>query len=86
MVASNMEAILSCEASSFDNSIRYHWERKGSLDSTWTVIASARNMSYKPESMESQQYRCVATNDAGITNSDVANITVLGKHWFTTLV
>ena len=80
VVALNMEATLSCEASSFDNSIQYHWERKGFLDSSWTVITSARNTSYKPESIESQQYRCVATNDAGTTNSEVANITVLGKH------
>lgn len=82
VVASNMEVTLSCEASSLDNSVQYHWERKNFLDTTWTVIASARNTSFKPTSMESQQYRCVASNDAGRTNSEVANITVLGKYQF----
>ena len=80
VVASNMETTLSCEASSLDNSVQYHWEKRNFQDSTWTAIASARNMSFKPSSMESQQYRCVVTNDAGRTNSAVANITVLGKY------
>ena len=73
--------VLNCEASSFDGKVLYHWESKGSQDTKWNVLTAKRSdaMSYTTFTTASEQYRCVATNDAGETTSKIANITVLSK-------
>ena len=72
---------LTCEASTYDGQVLYHWESKGVQDSEWTnlTMKSSDATSYTTFTAESEQYRCVATNDAGETRSKIANVTVLSK-------
>ena len=72
---------LKCEASSYDGKVLYHWESKGFQDTKWTVLTAKRGdtASYTIFTTVSEQYRCVATNDAGETSSKIANIIVLSK-------
>jgi len=77
----NSLGILHCKASSYDGQVLYHWEKKGSLETKWTAITPKNNAftKYTITTAISQQYRCVATNDAGSANSKIANITLLSK-------
>ena len=72
---------LNCEASSYDGKVLYHWESKGFQDTKWTVLTAKRSdtTSYTTFTTVSEQYRCIAANDAGETNSKIANIIVLSK-------
>lgn len=72
---------LYCKASSYDGQVLYHWEKKSVLETKWTVITPKHKNAteYTITTAISQQYRCVATNDAGSTNSEIANITLLSK-------
>lgn len=51
------------------------------MEGKWTDVTEQRigGNSYATGTDSSQQYRCVATNAAGRTNSEIANITVLSK-------
>lgn len=72
---------LNCEASSYDDQVLYHWERRSFKESKWTAVTEklADATTYTTYTATSRQYRCVASNEAGETYSEVANITVLSK-------
>jgi len=59
-------------------SITYQWQNRNISGGQWRDISNNRRLvvSYL---QESQQYRCIVSNEAGGTLSNVANITVLGK-------
>ena len=73
--------MLNCNASTYDGQVLYHWESRGFQDSQWTALTSPSSdgTSYTTFTAVSEQYRCVATNDAGETRSKIANVTVLSK-------
>ena len=72
---------LNCQASTYDGRVQYHWESRGLQESEWIALttSSSDGTSYTTFTAVSEQYRCVATNDAGVTRSQIANVTVLSK-------
>ena len=80
-------ATLSCDATSIVD-ITFHWEKFNNDNDTWgplpssTSLASMNTMTIS--SIDIQQsdegsYRCIASNSAGTSISDVATITVYGE-------
>ena len=73
----NMSVTLDCEGTG-RGSITYHWETSNINGGQWMNISnsnSRRLVVWKLE--QSQQYRCVVSNEAGVSQSNVATITVL---------
>ena len=60
-------------------SIAYQWESRRNKIERWMIISNTRKLNLK-NLKQSQQYRCVASNEAGSTRSDIATVTVLSKH------
>ena len=62
-------------------SITYHWETSNINGGQWMNISNSNSRTLVVRNLEqSQQYRCVASNEAGSTRSDVAIVTVLSKY------
>ena len=61
-------------------SISYQWETSNNNGGQWMIISNSNSSTLVVGTLEeSQQYRCVASNEAGITRSNVATVTVLSK-------
>ena len=61
-------------------SITYQWETRSIKGGKWMIFSNANSRSIFMENLEqSQQYRCVVSNEAGSTRSNVATVTVLSK-------
>ena len=74
-----MKLTLNCEGTG-NGLIRYQWETKGVNENSWRNISSSNKRSLAVENLQqSRQYRCVVSNEAGRTRSDVATIEVLSK-------
>ena len=74
-----MKFTLNCEGTG-NGSIRYQWQTKGVNENSWRNIGSSNKRSLAVENLQqSRQYRCVVSNEAGRTRSDVATIEVLSK-------
>ena len=75
----NMNITLNCEGTG-NGSITYHWETSNINGGQWMNISDSNDKTYVVRDFaQSQQYRCVVTNEAGSTTSDVATITILGE-------
>ena len=76
-----MRAILNCKGTG-RGSIAYQWEARSITGTQWIRISSRNNI-VVGSVQQSQQYRCVVTNEAGKTRSNVTTITVLSKYTYT---
>ena len=72
----SISVTLDCEGTG-RGSIKYHWESKKG-DTKWMNIRNRKTLVVK-NLQRSQQYRCVVSNEAGSTRSNVATVTVLSK-------
>ena len=74
-----MTIVLKCEGTG-RGSIIYHWETSKINEGQWMNISDSDSRRLDVSNLEqSQQYRCVVSNEAGSTRSDVATVTVLSK-------
>jgi len=75
----SMSVTLSCEGTG-RGSITYQWQTRNIIRGQWSDISNSNNRRLVMRNLqESQQYRCVVSNEAGGTSSRAANITVLSK-------
>ena len=75
----SMSVTLNCEGTG-SGSITYQWESKIITSRRWTKIRNSNSKTLVVGTLEqSQQYRCVVSNEAGSTRSNVATVTVLSK-------
>jgi len=75
----SMRVTLNCEGTG-RGSIAYQWQIPNSSGRRWEdVINSDKRMLFVKNLQESQQYRCVVSNEAGETRSNVATVTILSK-------
>ena len=72
---------LACEGTDEgEESITYHWETSNINGGQWMNVSNSNSKTLVVRNLEqSQQYRCVVSNEAGSTRSDVATVTVLSK-------
>ena len=75
----SMSVTLDCEGTG-RGSITYHWETNNNNGGQWMNISNSNSKRYVVRNVQqSQQYRCVMSNEAGSARSDVATVTVLSK-------
>ena len=75
-----MNVTLNCEAIG-KGSIRYLWEFSNSSGGPWMQINNSNRRHLVVGNLsQSEHYRCVVSNEAGRTTSNVATITVLSEH------
>ena len=75
----SMSVTLDCEGTG-RGSITYHWEISNTNEGQWMNISNSNSRRLGVGNLEqSQQYRCVASNEAGSTRSDVATVNVLSE-------
>ena len=75
-----MSVTLDCNANGTEP-IKFRWENRINNGGQWMNITNSdsRKLVVK-ELKQSERFRCVASNDAGETSSDIADITVLSKY------
>ena len=74
-----MSVTLNCEGTG-RGSITYHWETSNINGGQWMNISNSNSKTLVVRDLQqSQQYRCVVSNEAGSTRSDVATVTVLSE-------
>ena len=80
-IAENMNIALTCTGEG-KGSITYRWETSSVNKEDWRVEKGTGNSSKLDVTnlQESQQYRCVVSNEAGSNTSNTATVTVLSKH------
>ena len=80
LIAENVNITLTC-AGEGKGSITYRWETSSVKLEEWREDNSTKNSSklVLTNLQESQQYRCVVSNEAGDNTSSTATITVLSK-------
>ena len=70
---------LNCEGTG-RGSITYQWETSNINGGQWMNISNSNSKTLVVGTLEqSQQYRCVVSNEAGSTRSNVATVTVMSK-------
>jgi len=75
----SMSVVLNCEGTS-RGSIMYQWQTYNKRRQWYNIRSNANGKIFtKCNLQESQQYRCIASNKAGSTISNKANVTVLSK-------
>ena len=75
----SMSVTLECEGTG-RGSIIYHWETSNINGGQWMKISNSNSSTLVVGNLEqSQQYRCVVSNEAGSTRSNVATVTVSSK-------
>ena len=75
----SMSVTLNCEGTG-RGSITYQWETSNINGGQWMNISNSNSKTLAVGTLEqSQQYRCVVSNEAGSTRSNVATVTVLSK-------
>ena len=79
----SMSVTLNCEGTG-RGSITYQWETSNINGGQWMNISNSNSSTLVVGTLEqSQQYRCVVSNEAGSTRSNVATVTVLSKSFIT---
>jgi len=76
----SMSVTLNCEGTG-GGSITYRWQTRNISGGQWNDISNNQRVVVR-DLQESRQYRCVVSNEAGRTRSNVAIITVLSKFNF----
>ena len=75
----SMSVTLNCEGTG-RGSITYQWQTRNIIGEQWRNISSSNNSRIIVRNLqESQQYRCIVSNEAGGTRSNVATVTVLSE-------
>ena len=75
----SMSVTLNCEGTG-RGSITYQWQTRNINGGQWSDISNSNNRRLDVSNLqESQQYRCVVSNEASETRSNVATVTVLSK-------
>ena len=78
----SMSVTLDCEGTG-RGSITYQWETSNINGGQWMNISNSNSKTLVVGTLEqSQQYRCVVSNEAGSTRSNVATVTVLSKLFY----
>ena len=73
-----MNVTLYCNVSGFK--ISFVWERRND-SSSWSRISNTQRPYYVVRNIQqTEQYRCLAGNHAGVLYSNAATIEVLSKH------
>ena len=79
LITINMGVRLNCEGTG-RGSITYQWQIRNINGGQWSDVNSSNNKRFVVRNLqESQQYRCVVSNEAGGTLSSIASVTVLSK-------
>ena len=72
-----MSVTLNCEGTG-TGPITYQWQTRNINGGQWSDISNSNNRRLVVRNLqESQQYRCVVSNGAGETRSNVTTVTVL---------
>ena len=80
LITNHMSVTLDCDANGTEP-ITFRWENSIINGGQWMNISNSDGKKLVVKALEqSEQYRCVASNDAGETSSNIANITVLSKY------
>ena len=80
----SVSVTLDCEGTG-RGSITYQWETSNINGGQWMNISNSNSSRFVVGTLEeSQQYRCVVSNEAGSTRSNVATVTVLSKLYAST--
>ena len=75
----SMSVTLNCGGTD-RGSITYQWQTRNINGGRWSDISNSNNRRLVVSNLqESQQYRCVVSNEAGGTSSNIATVTVLSK-------
>ena len=76
----SMRVNLDCEGTG-RGSITYQWETSNINGGQWMNVSDGNSKTLVVGTLEqSQQYRCVVSNEAGSNRSNVATVTVLSKY------
>ena len=79
LITVNMSVTLKCNGTG-RGLITYQWETSNVNGGQWMNITDSNSKRLVVRKLEqSQQYRCVVSNEAGSTRSNVATVTVLSK-------
>ena len=79
VIRKGMNVTLSCSGTG-GGSVAYYWETS-TITGKWMKIVKSNDSKLVVRNLEqSQQYRCVVSNNSGSARSNVAIITVLGKY------
>ena len=82
LITVSMSVTLNCERTG-RGSITYQWQTRNINGGQWSDISNSNNRTLVVSNLqESQQYRCVVSNEAGGIRSNVATVTVLSKLLF----
>ena len=77
-----MNVTLNCEGTG-RGSITYQWETSNVKERHWSYTNNGNNRRLVVRNLqESQRYRCVVSNEAGVTRSNIAILTVLSKQLY----
>ena len=80
LIAINDIVTLNCEATGVPP-ITYHWESSNINGEEWTKFGNSNSKKLTVKNLEqSEKYRCVASNNAGRTESNPAIVSVLSKY------
>jgi len=76
----SMNVTLNCEGTG-RGLITYQWQTRNINEGQWSDISNSNNRRLVVRNLkESQQYRCVVSNEAGGTTSNVATVTVISEY------
>ena len=75
-----MSVTLICKGNG-TGSIRYQWQTRSINGGPWLNISNSDSQTYTVRNLqESEQYRCIVSNEAGDITSKSANLTILGEY------
>ena len=75
----SMNVTLNCEGTG-RGSITYQWQTRNINRGQWSDISNSNNRRHVVSNLqESQRYRCVVSNEAGGTRSNVVTISALSE-------
>ena len=81
LITSNMSIVLDCDAASGEELITFKWENSSSHGGQWMTISESNGRKLVVENLkESEWFRCMASNGAGETRSNIAIINVLSEY------